>query len=330
MEENSTPELTQEQIKRFELATTLTKEVIQEHGIEDITSYEERDCSDFKCYFYKMEGERDVKIYAEIGYELGRIKLEFSIVIITKQIIDFVEKITSNEKCEEILNPEIIKTLRDKNIDILTLFDLEESDVEDVIKDYTKKILGIFFANISQFTRFSVVDALGHSLTGYCQHFIKPLLNEHWAELGLPKDFRLLTQSFLEEIQRYNTDKKRWFLGDKKQLLNDWRLEGLADEAEDLRKQYSELKGNYKQLKSSFKLINRGSTSEEWLEKWKDIQLSDYPTLNFKAMDLVEEYRPFELALIHLADFFGYDEETIRKKVNLSRKLKKQRQSKSG
>ncbi len=57
MEENSTPELTQEQIKRFELASALTKEVIQELGIEDITSYEEKDCSGFKCYFYKSSSK---------------------------------------------------------------------------------------------------------------------------------------------------------------------------------------------------------------------------------------------------------------------------------
>jgi len=330
MEENSTPELTQEQIKRFELASALTKEVVQELGIEDITSYEARDCSGFKCYFYKMEGEHDVKIYAEIGYELGRIKLEFSIGIITNQIIEFIEKMLSNERIPELLKPEVMKVLRAKNVDALTLFGLEESEVEDVIKDCSKKVLKMFFQNISIFTRASVVDALGHSLIGYYQHVVKELLKEHWGELGLPKDFSLLTQSDLEEIQRYYTDRKRWFLGDKKQLLNDWRLEGLADEAEDLRKQYSELKGNYKKLKSSFELLNRRSSNDEWLEKWKDIQISDYSTLNFKAMDLVEEYRPFELALIHLANFFDYDEETIRKKVNLSRKMKKQRQSKSG
>lgn len=330
MEENSTPELIQEQIKRFELAIALSKEVIQELGIEDIGNYKKRGYSGLKCCFYKIEDERDVKIHVEVGYELGLIKLEFSIAIITNEIIEFIEKMLSNERISELLKPEVIKVLRDKDIDALTLFGLEESEVEDVIKDYSKKVLKMFFHNIPLFTRASVVDALANSLTGYYQHAVKELLKEYWGELGLPKDFSLLTQSDLEEIHKYNIDRKRWFLGDKKQLLNDWRLEGLADEAEDLRKQYSELKKNYGKLKSSFKLVNRGSTAEEWLEKWKDIQLSDYSTLNFKAMDLVEEYRPFELALIHLADFFGYDEETIRKKVNLSRKMKKQRQSKSG
>lgn len=330
MEENLTSELTQEQIIRLELAVALTKEAVEELGIEDISNYQERDCSGFKCYFYKMETERDVKIYAEVGYEFGRIKLEFSISIITNQIIEFIEKMFSNERISEILKPEVIKILQTKNIDALTLFSLEESEVEDVIKVYSKNILKMFIQNISLFTRATVVDALVHSLTGYYQHVVKGLLKEHWAELGLPKDFSLLTQSDLEEIQRYNIDIKRWFLGDKKQLLNDWRLEGLADEAENLRKQYSELKGTYKKFKNSFELLNRRSTNEEWLEKWKDIQISDYPTLNFKAMGLVEEYRPFELALIHLADFFGYDEETIRKKIILSRKLKKQRQSKGG
>lgn len=325
MEENPKPESTQEKINRLNLATSLAKEVVQEMEIEDIANYQESDYEGFTCYFYKMERERDIKIYAEVGYEFGQIKLEFSLLMITHHIIELLEKILSNETAAEILKPSVIYELKKRKINILTLFDLDESDVQEEIKISTKRVLKMFINNIALFTRATVVDAFGHSVIGYYQHVIRELLKEHWAELGLPKDFSLLTQTDLDEIRQYNVDRKRWLIGDKKHLLSDWRLEGLADEADNLRKQYKIAKTQYKELKRSFELLNKSASREDWLEKWIDLRMEEFPTLNFMPLDLIEEKRPFELSIIHLADFYGYDEETMRKKITHSRNLKKQK-----
>ena len=325
MQESPTLEINPEEIKRYELAVTLTKETLRELDIEDISSYTKKDFSGFKSSFYKMESERNVKIYAEVGYEFGLIKLEFSLVVITNHIIEFLDKVLSNEEVSEILKPSVIYELDKRDIDILTLFDLDESKVQEEIQNKTKSILKLFIKNIDLFTRASVIDALGHSITGYYQHVIKESLKDHWAKLGLPGDFSLLTQSDLDEIRQYNVDRKRWFIGDKKQLLNDWRLEGLADEADNLRGQYKIAKSRYKELKHSFELIYKRASREDWLEKWIDWQIEEFSALNCKALDLIEEKPPFELAIVHLADLFGYDAETMRKKITESRKLKKQK-----
>lgn len=326
MEENSAPKLTQEQTKRYELAISLTKAVFKEMEIGDASEYQERKYSGFSCHLYKTESERDAKIYAEIGYELGIIKLEFSLVLITHHIIEFLEKMLSNENASEVLKPSVIYELKKRNIDILTLFGIGESEVQEQIEDKTKRVLELFINNIAMFTRISVVDALGHSVTGYYQHVIKELLKEHWTELGLPRNFSLLTQTDLDEIRKYNVDRKRWFLGDKKQLLNDLRFERLADEDGELKKQYKTAKVRYIEAKRSFESLNRNASREDWLEKWFDLRMEEFPTLSYKALDLIEEKRPFELAIIHLADLFGYDEETMRRKITQSRNFRKQKE----
>lgn len=321
--ETPTPKLTEEEIKRYELAISLAKEVVQEMQIEDIANYQESDYKGFTCYFYKMESERNVKIFAEIGYEFGLIKVEFSLIIITNQIIELLEKVLSNERASEVLKPSVIYELKKRNINILTLFDLGESEVQEEIKYRTKRVLEMFFNNIALFTRASIVDALGHTVIGYYQHIVKESLKEHWTKLGLPNDFSLLTQTDLDEIRQHNVDTKRWYTGDKKQLLNDWRLEGLADEADNLREQYENAKTRYEEAKSAFELLNRRASREDWWEKWIDLRMEEFPTLNYKALDLIEVKRPFELAIVHLADLFGYSEETIRKKITQSRDMKK-------
>jgi hypothetical protein len=323
MENNQGVNFTEEQIKNLELAYQLAKEVVEAFNFEDVSNYVDRDIDINKANYYKIDDGRNIKAYAEVGTMYGDIKVQFSLTLIALDLIRLCQFLLSDEKAPTVLKSSVFYELQKRNIDMLTLFDLKESEVEETIKETTKRVLGMFIQNIPLFTRSGIIDALGHSKIGYCQYLLKPLLKEHWQKLGLPDDFNLITEPELESVKKYNTDRKKWFLVDRKQLLN---MDTLADEADNLRKQYRDAKAVFLEYKGSFDLLNPNASDEEWEDKWIDIRLEKFPTLHYKALDSINQgYRPFELVLIHLAEIYGYDEESMRKKITTARKLKRKK-----
>jgi hypothetical protein len=328
MENNQASALSKEEIEIMELAVKLSKEVIQEMRIENISNFVPQKHDAQTCKFYTNSDERTVMIYVYLEYEFGYMRIEFYLNIVTVEIISLLKKLLSNDTAHEVLKPPVMRTLKDKGIDIFTLFDTKENDVEDDIEYTTKKILEVFIKNIPFIARSSVVDALSSSIVGYSQNTVRELLKEHWSKLGLPKNFNLLLDSDIEKIRKLNIDRKKWFLGSRKQLLNEWAIIGLADEAENLRKRYQSAKKRYKEAKKSYESLNKRPKDDEWhknwSEKWLEISLDEFPGLYIPSI-LPEniEFRPaYELALTQLAGFYNYDEEYMKKKITRSRKLK--------
>lgn len=319
MAENQEKQFTPEQIKRFELASELTKELVNELQIPDSKDYVEKEFSVNQNTMYKTELNHSTYLYAEIGTLYGPIEIKFSLTLIAIHLLQLIELILSDETAPTVLKNSVMYELRKRNINMLTLFDITESEVEEVCKFRTKDVLKVFLLNVPMFAQCTLEDALGFSKLGYCQHLLKPLLKDHWEGLGLPDDFNLVTESELEMVRKYNLDRKKWFLGDKKQLLN---MATLADEAGALKAEFKRAKTRHAECKESFYKLSPHATEEEWKEKWVDIYLAEFPKLHYKALDDIENHPPFELVSIHLSEIFGYDDEVMRKKITTARKMK--------
>lgn len=304
--------------KRANLSYQLAKEIVEQLKIRDIKENQNED--DGKSHYFYIDKGFDVLLFCEITTYFGYIRTTFSLSLIAFNVIRRLQLLLSEETVPEVLEPSVIYELKKRKIEILKLFNLKESEVEESIKLQTKGILEMFIANIPVFTDSSIIDSYIHSVFGFIKHVIKPSLEEHWKELGLPKDFDLITPNQLDEVRKNNLGTKRWFLGDKKQLLN---ITTLADDADYLRKEYQKAKTKYFQYRSSFYSLNKNASKEEWQDKWLDSRFEFFPNLNNKALDLIEEFSPFELARIHLAVIYGYSEERMKIKISESRKLKR-------
>ena len=202
---------------------------------------------------------------------------------------------------------------------MLKLFNLKPEDVVGAKRHHVCEALKMFMRNIPVFAEASVVDGIAHTKVGYFQYSVKPLLKEHWGNLGLPDNFDLMTEDELDPIRKAYTNRKRWFLGDKKQMLN---MATLADMADDLRRQYKIARTRYKKCKSSFFTLNPNGNDRKWQDQWAHICSAEFPALHPRATKEIEHSAPFELVNIHLAANYDYDEETIRKKLAEARRMR--------
>lgn len=322
MENNQNIKLSDEIIDRTGLAYKLSKEVVGELNLLDIKENKPKAYDDKQHYLYKIDDGTDILLYPQVNTIFGYINISFSLVHVAYDAIWLIQLLLSDRTIPQMVKPNVIYELKKKKIDVLTLFGMEESETSEVTEFHTKGVLKMFIANIHNFAESAVVDAYGHSKIGYYQHVIKPMLKEHWEELGLSSDFDLITQDQLDEVRKYDLGRKRWFLGDKRQLLN---IETLADEADNLRKQFNVARNRCKEIKHSFKMLQRNASQEDQWNKWIEMRTEEFPQLSYAALDSIEEKPPFELAIIHLAYLYGYDEETIRRKITQSRKVRQQK-----
>lgn len=313
-------EFTPEEIKeRGNLAYKLAKEVVEEFNIPTIEIIREPGYQVRPFELFRSDESTDIRLHAQINSTmLGPISFFFSLVHPALHMILLLQTILSDETAPQSLKPSVIYELRKKKINILTLFDLKESEIQEAIESHTKEVLKMFIANIESFVEAAIVDAFGYTILGYYQHFIKPDLKDHWETLGLPDDFDIITSEELEEVRKHNLDEKRWFLGDKKQFLN---LENLAYLYNELKEEYTRAKTEYYELEKAFFLLNKNAGPEKWKDKWRDLYSEYFPNLHPKLLDSIEKNRPFELACMHLAELYDYDDDTMKKKITASKKL---------
>ena len=319
MKDNQGINTPQEIKEKGALAYKLAKEVVEEFNIPTIEIIREPGYRVRPFELFKVDESTNIKLHVQINSTmLGPISFFFSLVHPALHMILLLQTILSEETAAQSLKPSVMYELRKKKINILTLFDLKESEIQETIEFHTKELLKMFIANIESFVEAAIVDAFGHSKLGYYQHFIKPDLKDHWETLGLPDDFDIITSDELDEVRKYNLDKKRWFLGDKKQFLN---LENLAYLYDELRKEYTRAKTEYYKLEKAFSLLNKHTAHEKWKDKWRDLHPEYFPNLHPKSLDSIDKNRPFELARMHLAELYDYDEDTMKKKITASKKL---------
>jgi hypothetical protein len=317
-----------EQIDRDERAFLVAKEVADEENIPDIAEYRGREYNAETSRFFKIEADGDLRIYAEIVSRFfGLIRVEISLKVIAAHILYYLERLLTKGRAREVLDESIVDVLEKRKINMLTLFNCDESGLDEFVRERSKQILNIFLLNIEIFSTLTVDDAFGHSLTGYLVNKVRPEFAEHWKDLGLPARFSLLTESQLDSVRQHNANVKKWYLGDLKQWLN---INTLADQVDDLRKLFKAAKVEFMKQRDDFFKANRRATIEEWDNKWLEIAKETFPALHYTVVSEIEWLRPFELAQKQVAFLYGYSEDYIRNKIRESRKLKGKRQDKSG
>lgn len=115
---------------------------------------------------------------------------------------------------------------------------------------------------------------------------------------------------------------RQQFLGNKRARLTDEKRANLDNEHEQLRSEYQVAKDYYNQSQKAFFAGKRNRTDDEWKEVWKAQSYSIFPTLFYRCLDEINNYQPYELAHMHLADFYGYSAEYIKKLVSQASSLK--------
>jgi predicted DNA-binding protein (UPF0251 family) len=311
--------LTQEQLDAFRLAYELAREVVDEQNILDVSKYTLRKHDDpFGSQCYKIDFETDLGLVFEVGTAWGDIEIRFSLMYIAHDFITLVSHILSDELAPKVLNKSVMYEIKKRNLTMLELFDMNADDVDTEIREATKRGLLMVLINLPQFAKSAVEDTVGHTKLGYAHYVLKPTLADHWRELGLPADFNIMTEAELDSMRKHNIDRKRWFLGDRKQLLN---INTLAKEADSLKAQYRSAKSRYVDCEKSFFTLKPNATADEWDARWTEIWTEEFPTLRKCAIDEIKHLAPYQLANMQLGEIYDYDEEVIRKKVTQSRKL---------
>jgi hypothetical protein len=111
---------------------------------------------------------------------------------------------------------------------------------------------------------------------------------------------------------------------------NSWMFkqdfEEICTKYEELRRKYAVAKRDHKQLKKSYFHINLRASSEDWMRYWENYVLEKYPSL--KMTEQIEFNEPSNLAYLHLAKFYTYSVDFIKKKVKESRNLAKEKEAK--
>jgi hypothetical protein len=187
-----------------------------------------------------------------------------------------------------------------------------------ILTRYVNQIPVVMFQNLSQ--------ALNDAVQSHIKTHVEPLLKEHWQTLGLPKDFTVTPSAdFNKEFENIDEQFKalrQGFLGNKRAWLTNEKRAKLDEEHEQFRSEYQVAKDYYNQSRKAFFAGKRNRTEDDWAEEWKTQSYRMFPTLNYRCLDEINSYLPYELAYIHLADSYGYSAEYIRKLVTKASSLK--------
>lgn len=305
--------------ERFKLGNEIALELVRELGIRD-WSEALRDPHRPGTAIYVSETDPEVRIIGEATTDCGPVQVMFSLPYITADIIGVIRSLLSDEKVSRLLDTDVLNEIRKRDLTMLEFFSVEPEEVEDSVRHHAKMGLNMFLINVGGFVEAAVLETLNHVKIGYLSNVLPPLLKEHWKEKGFPENFTLLSQRQINNFLKKNIDRKRWFLADRKQRL---AILNLADVVDRLRRDYRKAKTKHDSLKKSFEKIHRNTTADEWLEKWRELRADDFPNLRADLLDEVWCTPPFQLATRHLGIVFGYNEETMLKKIKASRKLRK-------
>jgi hypothetical protein len=166
MENNDEAEIPKEVVERFDLAYKISKELVEELKLPDIRERKYREFSNKTDCLHKLDIGDDITVYPEVNTCFGYINFNFSLGSIAYDAIWLIQLILSDEKFPEVVKPTVSYQLKKAKIDVLKLFDLEKSEVQEVIELHAKGVLRMFLANIQNFTESAIIDAYGHSKIG--------------------------------------------------------------------------------------------------------------------------------------------------------------------
>jgi hypothetical protein len=303
-EEN--PEAQQINIKKWELAHSILKEAVAELGIKDISEYKGEPLN-LRWHVFYQETDKDVILKMLVKGMFGWINFDVSLIMTAKWIVDEVENVLSQPDATRILD--FSEEERDTKL---------HENARMILRGYIIQFPVVAFQIFSQ--------AINDAVQSHIKTYVKPLLKDHWKSLGLPKDFTISpSEAFNNELRSIDeqfTVLRKSFLGNKRIRLTEEKRANLDDEHEQLRSEYQVAKEYYNHSRKAFFAARRNRTEDEWVEEWSAQSFRMFPTLNYHCLAEINNYQPFELAHMHLADFYGYSAEYIKKLVSQASTLK--------
>jgi hypothetical protein len=292
--------------EKFELALSILKEAVTNAGIKNITEYNGEPLN-LRWHVFFQETDKDVILKLLVQGLFGRISADVSLILTATWILDEVEAILSQ--------PDAMRTL-----------DFSEEDRAEVLRENTRMVLTGFIIQFPIVSFQILSQALNDAVQSHIKTYVEPLLKDHWQSLGLPKDFTISpSQQFnnaLKNIDDQFTVLRQQFLGNKRARLTDEKRANLDIEHEQLRSEFQVAKDYYNQSRKAFFAGKRNRTDDEWKEEWTTQSYRTFPTLLYRCLDEINNYLPYELAHMHLADFYGYSVEYIKKLVTQASSLK--------
>jgi hypothetical protein len=294
--------------ERWELTLLVLKEAIAEAGIKDISEYKGEPLN-LRWHVFSQENDQDVILKMQIGGGFGRINADVSLAIAAKLIVDEVDNVLSQ--------PDVARNL-----------EFTDEDRPEILRNHARMILKRYVAHIPVVAFHSLSQALGDAVQSHIKNVIEPSLEEHREAVGLPKDFTISpSEAFSNELQSIDkqfTSLRKGFLGDKREWLTPEKLANLGEEHEQLRAGYEAAKEYYNRSRKLFFAARRSRTEDEWAEWWNTLSSQTFPNLHYRCLAEINNYQPYELAHIHLADNYGHGVEYFKKLVSKANSLKRQ------
>jgi hypothetical protein len=299
-------EAQQQNFEQWEFALSVLKEAVNRAGIKDISEYKGEPLK-LRWHVFSQESDKDVILKLLVQGLFGTINADVSLIFPAKWIVDEVKAALDQPDATRIL-------------------DFSEEERAEILRENSRMILTGFVIQFPAVSFQILSQALNDAFQAHIKTYVKPLLKEHWQSLGLPKDFTISpSQKFsdaLKDIDKQFKILKQQFLGNKRARLTDEKRANLDDEHEQFRSEYQLAKDYYNQTRKAFFAGKRNRTIAEWNEEWRTISYRMFPTLFYRCLNEINDYQPYELAHIHLADFYGHGVEYIKKLVSRASKAK--------
>lgn len=297
---------TQQEIERWELALSILREGVAAAGIKDISEYT-GEPSNTRWEVFSHQLPRDVILEMSVRGLFGRVHADVSLITTAVWIMDEVERVLDRPDANQLLDfvdeerPELLR-----------------ENMRMIVTNLVRRLPAVAFQLLNQ--------AFQDAIDSHIKTHVEPLLKEHWQTLGKPKNFTISPSTELnEELQR--TDEqfkilKEILRGNKKAGLTKEKRANLDVEHEQLRSAYQAAKDYYEQTRKAFFAGRRNRTRDEWEEEWRKLSLRMFPDLFYRCLYEINDYPPFELAHIHLADSYGSGVEYIKKLVSRASKTR--------
>lgn len=306
-ESNEENDETQKQnIERWELALSILREAVAAAGVKDISEYT-GEPANTRWEVFSHQLPRDVVLEMRVGGIFGTVHAEVSLITTAVWIMDEVEHILNRPDANQLLDftdderPELLR-----------------ENTGMIITNWVRRMPAVAFQLLNQ--------AFQEAIDSHLKTHVEPRLKEHWQALGKPKDFTIspsaeLNEAFQRADEQFNV-LREILRGNKKAGLTKEKRANLDIEHEELRAAYQVAKEYYDQTRKAFFAGRRNRTIDAWEEEWRKLSLRMFPDLFYRCLYEINDYQPFELAHIHLADSYGSGVEYIKKLVSRASKAK--------
>jgi hypothetical protein len=306
-ESNEENDETQKQnVAKWELALSILREAVTAAGVKDISEFK-GEPNNLRWEVYSHQLPKDVVLEMSVRGGFGEVHANVSLITTAVWIMDEVGRILNRPDANQLLDftdaerPELLR-----------------ENTGMIITNLVKRMPAVAFQLLNQ--------AFQDAIDSHLKTYIEPLLKEHWQALGKPKDFTITPSGELnEEFQ--NADEQFKVLrevlrGNKRAGLTKEKRANLDTEHEELRSAYHAAKEYYDQTRKAFFAGRRNREIDEWEEEWRTLSLRMFPDLFYRCLYEINDYQPFELAHIHLADSYGSGVEYIKKLVSRASKAR--------